>query len=263
MAASSKIAGVIPARMGSSRYPGKPLAEVLGRPMIEHVFRRSAMSEILDEVVIATCDQEIYTATESFGARAVMTSSEHQRASDRVAEVAENIEADIYVMVQGDEPMVTPGMVDAALAPMLGSDDVSCVNLVKRIESEKEFRSRDTIKVVRDEQARALYFSREPIPTTGVMDWSSIKAFKQVCIIPFRRRSLLAYGRLEPTPLERSESVDMLRFLEHGIPVHTVETEVETHAVDRPEDIALVEEFMDGDPLIESYLGSPQSERGA
>ncbi len=249
-----RIVAGIPARMGSSRFPGKPLAPILGRPMIEHVYRRTALCQRLDQVFVATCDEEIRQAVEAFGGKVIMTSSAHQRASDRIAEAAEGLEADIVVMVQGDEPMVVPQMIDQALGPLLDDPEVQCVNLAKRIESDKEFNDPNTIKVVMDLRGDALYFSREPVPTRRLQSCNKIPVFKQVCIIPFRRDFLLRYARLEPTALEQAESVDMLRAMEHGYRVRLVETGFDSHAVDTPADLAMVESLMAQDPLLDQYM---------
>ena len=239
--------------MGSSRFPGKPLAPILGRPLIEHVYHRTAQSQKLEATYVATCDEEIRAAVEDFGGKVIMTSSAHQRASDRVAEAAEGLTADIVVMVQGDEPMLVPSMVDAAVAPMESDDTIQCVNLAKRIETVEEYQDPNTIKVVMDLGGNALYFSREPVPTQRILDFDKIMAFKQVCIIPFRRDFLLKYARLEPTPLEQAESVDMMRCLEHGYAVRLVPTDVTSHAVDTPANLAMVESIMSRDPLVATY----------
>ncbi|PYS77441.1 MAG: 3-deoxy-manno-octulosonate cytidylyltransferase [Acidobacteria bacterium] len=262
-----RIVAVIPARMGSTRFPGKPLAPLLGRPMIEHVVRRASMCEALDAVYVATCDEEIGAAVEGFGGAVLMTSPAHERASDRVAEAAGRVEADIVVMIQGDEPMVTPGMIAAAVAPMLDDPSVACVNLARRINSREEYVDRNTIKVVTNVHSNALYFSRAPIPALDLArDFSSgavarPPVFKQVCVIPFRRDFLREFARLTPTPLERAESIDMLRLIEHGLGVRLVETKEDTHAVDTPEDLRLVEALMRDDPLLQRY-GEPVA-RGA
>lgn len=249
-----KITAIIPARMGSSRFPGKPLATLLGIPMLEHVYKRTALSEVLDSVIVATCDQEIVEAVEQFGGTAVMTSPTHQRASDRIAEAAENLDSDIVVMVQGDEPMVIPEMIDASVSPMLTDVSIECVNLAKRIEDEEEYLDPNTIKVVMDKSWDAIYFSREPIPTKHIRDFANLVCFKQVCIIPFRKDFLLYYSKLPPTLLEESESVDMLRLLEHGHKVRMIETQAVSHAVDTPSDLARVELMMQKDPLVNRYL---------
>ena len=253
-----KVVAVLPARMGSSRFPGKPLASILGRPMIEHVYHRTAASSSLESVYVATCDQEIKDAVESFGGQVIMTSPAHERASDRVAEAAEHLSADIVVLVQGDEPMITPQMVDAAVAPMLNDSAVVCVNLAKRIETEEEYNDPNTIKMVMDRRSDALYFSRAPVPSHRTLGFGNIPVFKQICIIPFTRDFLLTYSKLEPTALEKAESVDMMRALEHGYKVRLIETTVRTHAVDTPQDLALVESLMAQDPTSSTYgAGSP------
>ena len=248
-----KVIAVIPARMSASRFPGKPLAPILGRPMLEHVYRRTKMCAALDDVLVATCDREIVDACASFGARAIMTSDQHVRASDRVAEVARGVEADIVVMVQGDEPMIVPDMIDSALRPLWSDPKVVCSNLAAPITSVQELEDRNTIKVVMAANGDALYFSREPIPTREKLAFKDLGALKQVCVIPFRRAFLLQYTALSPTPLEVAESIDMLRALEHGFPVRLVRTDHMTHAVDTREDLRHVEALMQGDPLYEAY----------
>ena len=249
-----KIIAIIPARMGSSRFPGKPLAPILGRPMIEHVYHRTALCKALSEVYVATCDTVIFEAVESFGGRAMMTAPTHERASDRVAEAAADLDADVIVMVQGDEPMTYPEMIAESLVPFLkGDEEVACVNLTARITSPEEFRDPNTIKVVMDASGHALYMSREPIPTLHLQDFERIPAFKQVCIIPFTNIALQEFIRLEPTPLEIAESIDMMRFIEHGRKVKMIETSFSTHAVDNPADLKLVETLLREDPLMQSY----------
>jgi 3-deoxy-manno-octulosonate cytidylyltransferase (CMP-KDO synthetase) len=252
-----KIVAIIPARMGSTRFPGKPIAPILGLPMIEHVYRRTAMSSKLSDSYIATCDPEIKAAAEAFGGKAIMTSALHERASDRVAEAAAGLNADVIVMVQGDEPMVTPEMIDDSIAPFLGGDPhITCVNLTTRIKTKEEFEDPNTIKVVMDTAGFALYMSREPIPTLHLRDFNQIAAFKQVCIIPFSAAALQEFSRLEPTPLEVAESIDMMRFIENGRRVTMVETSLSTHAVDNPEDLKLVKALLRKDPLTQKYLTS-------
>ncbi len=244
---------IIPARMASSRFPGKPLAPILGRPMIEHVFRRTSSCDLLDEVYIATCDEEIRVAAKRFGCKAIMTSPAHERASDRVAEAAEVIEAserrtsDIVVMIQGDEPMITGEMIKIAVDPMLLDPNIACVNLVRSISDRAEQEDPNTIKVVMNARSDALYFSRSPIP--HVSEGNAL-LFKQVCVIPFRRDFLREFSQLAPTPLEKAESIDMLRALEHGRRVHLVETDVDTHAVDTIEDLILVEHLLKAEAAL-------------
>lgn len=250
--------GIIPARMASSRFPGKPLAPIQGIPMVGHVFLRSKMSRSLEEVHVATCDSEIKEYVESIGGKAVMTSKRHERASDRTAEAMLNIEKelgrkiDIVVMIQGDEPMLYPEMVDEAIRPMVEDEEVRVVNLMAPLKSRQEHEDPNEVKVVVDRQGNALYFSREPIPSwkKGAKE---VPMLKQVCIIPFRRDFLFKFNELEPTPLEIIESVDMLRVMEHGYRVRMVPTDYETYSVDTVEDLKKVDELMKKDPLIDKY----------
>ena len=243
-----KILALIPARMNSSRFPGKPMALISGKPMIGHVFERVSKSPLLNLTAVATCDKEIVNYIESIGGRAVMTSSHQERASDRCAEALEILEKeeeliyDIVVMVQGDEPMVVPEMIDEAVRPILMQSSIQVVNLMEKVESIEEFESRNCIKVVCDSKSNALYFSREPIPTLSKI--SSPPMLKQICVIPFRRDFLLAYLKMEPTPLEIAESIDMMRILEHGSQIHMVLTKYSTHSVDTAQDLIMVEKLM-------------------
>jgi len=234
--------------MDSSRFPGKPMVEILGKPMIGHVYDNVKKNQLIAEVAVATCDDEIYSYIESIGGRAVMTSDKHERASDRCAEALLKIENEdskkyaIVVMVQGDEPMMHPDMITEAIQPMLNDPNVLVTNLLGKIESEQEFEDRNCIKVVCDLKSNSLYFSREPIPTRSKTN--NISIGKQVCVIPFRRDFLLEYNQLNPTPLEVAESVDMMRVLEHGFKVRMVPTIHQSHAVDTPEDLIRVENKM-------------------
>lgn len=242
------ILALIPARMGSSRFPGKPMALILGKPMIGHVYERVVKSPLLAMTAVATCDQEIFDYIESIGGIAVMTADTYERASDRCAEAllslerVNNMRYDIVVMVQGDEPMTHPDMITEAVQPMLDDPFIQVVNLLGEIKDEAEFEDRNCIKVVCDLESNAIYFSREPIPTRIKTDGISMK--KQVCVIPFRRDYLLEYTRLEPTPLEKIESIDMLRVIENGMKVRMVPTLYSSQSVDTVEDLRKVEKIM-------------------
>lgn len=248
------IISIIPARMGSSRFPGKPMKDILGIPMIGHVYKRVKMSRTLSEVYVATCDTEIYDYIESIGGKAIMTSDCHERCSDRCAEAMLKIEkqsgekCDIMVMVQGDEPLTFPQMIDEAVQPMLEDKSVVITNLVADLDSLEAFENPNEVKVVMDKNNNALYFSREPIPSRkkGVLD---VPMKKQVCVIPFTRDFLLEYNQMEPTPLEIIESVDMMRILENGMKVKMVPTSYTTKAVDTKEDLDKVCKIMKKDIL--------------
>lgn len=224
--------------------------------MLEHVYRRVAMSQALDATFIATCDEEIREAGSRFGANVIMTSDTHERASDRVAEAVANLDADLIVMVQGDEPMTRPEMIDLAINPFLDDPQLGCINLVRAIDNREDFYDFNTIKVVMNQKDEALYMSRQPIPTapaSAQTDFSHHFAYKQVCIIPFRRQTLLEFARLPATPLEKLESIDMLRLLEHGYRVKMVRTKFNTQAVDTPADLERVAWLMESDPLLAAY----------
>lgn len=252
------IIAIIPARMGSSRFPGKPLADIHGVPMVGHVAFRTAMSQSLSATYIATCDQVIMDWAAQAGLKAVMTSDTHTRCTDRTAEAMLKIErntgqkADIVVMVQGDEPMVTPGMIDAALAPMLQDPSIQVVNLMADMGSVEEFEDPNEVKVVTDLHDNALYFSREPVPSRkkGV---TVVPMRKQVCIIPFRRDYLLHFNSLKETPLEIIESVDMMRILENGDKIRMAPVSERTFSVDTPADLEKTREAMKDDPLRLKY----------
>lgn len=247
-----KVAAVIPARMASSRYPGKPLADIRGMTMIEHVYRRTVMSEAVDETYVATPDEEIREETQRFGGEAIMTGS-HTRATDRVAEAAEHLDADVVIVMQGDEPLIYPDMIDDAVEPFETDAEVECVNLAKPIETEEALRDRNNVKVVVDGDWNALYFSREPIPNLHAATFEEATAYKQVCVIPFRREALSEFAQMEETPLEQVESIDMLRRLENGRDVRLVETHRTNYSVDTPEDHELVNEIMADDRLFAEY----------
>jgi 3-deoxy-manno-octulosonate cytidylyltransferase (CMP-KDO synthetase) len=257
---SQRIIGVVPARMGSSRFPGKPLAKIHGVPMIGHVWQRCRQSKLLDAVYIATCDQEIADYADSIGAPSVMTKDTHERCTERTAETVSTLEArgeaspDIVVMIQGDEPMTTPAMIDTALAPMLEDESIQVVNLIAPIETPEEHADPNEIKVVTDLAGNALYFSRQPIPTPSRAGNAKAPIGKQVCIIPFRRDFLFEFDALAPTPLEIAESIDMLRVLEHGRKVRMVPTDAISFSVDTEADRQRVEAAMVGDPLMSKYL---------
>ena len=228
------ILALIPARMGSSRFPGKPMAKILGKPMIGHVYENVIKCDLLIKTVVATCDKEIADYILSIGGQAVMTSDKHERASDRCAEALayleqqDSIKYDIVVMVQGDEPMTHPDMITEAVTPMLSNEEIIVTNLLGDIKTEEEFEDRNCIKVVCDLDSNALFFSREPIPTRK---FGNVTMKKQVCVIPFTRDFLLEYTKLAPTPIEIAESVDMMRVLEHGKKVKMVQTKFQTNPV--------------------------------
>lgn len=252
------IIAIIPARMGSSRFPGKPLADIHGVPMVGHVTFRTAMCKSLSSTWIATCDEIVMDYAASAGLNSVMTADTHVRCTTRTAEAMLKIEeltgkrVDIVVMVQGDEPMILPEMIDAAVKPMLDDPSLNCVNLMADLPTEEEFEDPNEVKVVCNLNNDAIYFSREPIPSRR-KGTPHVPMKKQVCIIPFRRDFLLHFNALAETPLEIIESVDMMRILEHGERVRMVPTAIPTLSVDTPHDLDRVRELMKDDTLRLTY----------
>jgi len=242
-----KVAAVIPARMGASRFPGKPLANILGLPMIEHVRRRVSLSSVVDDVYVATCDQEIMEVVQSFGGNPVMTAPSHDRCTDRVREAAEHIEHDIVVIVQGDEPLFNPALLEKLVGPMLNDRTVQCANLLSVIHDKDDLNNIDIVKAVLDENNLVMYFSRSPIPYLRVQN--DCPLYRQTGVSAFTRDFLMKYSKLRPTPLEEAESVDFLRILGHGHRILGVICEHATVGVDREEDVKVVETLLRQDVL--------------
>ncbi len=249
-----KIVAIIPSRMAATRFPGKPLVPILGLPMIEHVRRRISLSSLLDDVIVATCDIEIKDIVESYGGKVIMTANTYERCTDRVAEASTSVDADVVINVQGDEPLVIPEMMDDVAKPLLDDDELPCVNLVTSIVNQVEFENPNAPKVVTNKFSDILYISREPIPSQKKAATDDFQRWKQLGIIAFRTDFLQEFTQLEPTPLEKVESVDMLRAVENGYRVRVVETKHRMIGVDVPNDIKLVEDVLRTDPLVNKYI---------
>jgi 3-deoxy-manno-octulosonate cytidylyltransferase (CMP-KDO synthetase) len=230
---------VIPARYRSTRFPGKPLAEIAGRPMIQHVYERATRASLVDAVVVATDDERIRQAVEAFGGRAWVTRPDHETGSDRVAEVAASLACDVVVNLQGDEPLIQPEAIDQAVEPLRADPGVQMTTLCRAIQDPEDLASPNVVKVVRDLRGDALYFSRSPIPFTretedGPLGW------KHIGLYAYRRDLLLRFARLPASPLERRESLEQLRALEHGVHIRVVETTWDSVGVDTPADLERV-----------------------
>lgn len=230
---------VIPARMASSRFPDKPLAAILGLPMIEHVRRRALLAPGVELVIVATCDESIRQAVEAYGGKAVMTKDTHERCTDRVEEAMQRLPGDVVVIVQGDEPLLLPESISQVSQPLLEDPTLNVVNLLSRLESSLDYDNPDIVKAVCDQQGKLIFLTRAAVPhfRTRV----PVPVFRQTGIMAFRADFLSRFSALPETPLERAESVDILRVLEHGIRVAGVVTEQATIGVDRPADVATVE----------------------
>jgi 3-deoxy-manno-octulosonate cytidylyltransferase (CMP-KDO synthetase) len=227
---------VIPARYAATRLPGKPLIDIGGQPMIEHVYRRAAAARGVDAVVVATDDPRIVEAVHGFGGVARLTSPGHATGTDRVAEVARSLACEIVVNVQGDEPLIEPSMIAAVVEPLLADRTVRMSTLRRPVADPLSLQNPNLVKVVVDRTGDALYFSRSPIPYVRSGPRAAA-AFAHVGVYAYRREFLLQLASLPPTPLERTESLEQLRVLEHGFRIRTVETLGETLSVDTPEDV--------------------------
>jgi 3-deoxy-manno-octulosonate cytidylyltransferase (CMP-KDO synthetase) len=253
-----KAIGIIPARLAANRFPGKPLAHILGMPMVGHCYHRTRLASGLDAAYVATCDQEIADYVEGIGGQAVMTSITHTRASTRTAEALEIIEkktgevVDIVVMVQGDEPLITPETIAETLH-YFSDPMVEIVNIMSPLSTFDAFINKNNVKVVVDQNSNALYFSREPIPSPW-RGWEHVTRFMQTGIIAFRRDALLRFNAMQETPLEQFESVDMNRVLETGGRIRMVAIDALTIGVDTPEELAEVEIYLRNDPTLLRYL---------
>lgn len=238
-----KILAVIPARYASSRFPAKALARLDSRTMIEHVYERVSMARYLSNVIIATDDQRIYDEARRFGARVRMTRSDHISGTDRVAEVASAFEdAELVVNVQGDEPLIDPGAIDAAVLPLLEEPAIPMGTLKKRIEDPSEISNPNVVKVVTNRFDNAIYFSRSTIPCPR--DGESVNHYKHIGLYVYRRDFLLRYSALPIGPLEQVERLEQLRALENGFSIRVVETDYESLGVDTPADLKRVQELM-------------------
>lgn len=236
---------IIPARFASTRFPGKPLADLLGKPMIQHVYERVVQADGIDRVIVATDDERIAAAVRAFGGDVEMTRTDHPTGTDRLAEVAQRIDAQWIVNVQGDEPLIDPRMIAQALEPLRRDPDIVMGTLKTPIANVEEYLNPNVVKVVTDQQGFALYFSRAAIPHGRDLgsDLSAalpqISAFKHVGLYVYRRDFLLAFPRLAATPLEGLEKLEQLRALEHGYRIHVVETDLVSLGVDTPADLEL------------------------
>lgn len=255
---AERVVAVIPARMAATRFPGKPMAKIHGVPMVGHVYHRTRLAKTVSETYVATCDREIFEYVRSIGGRAVMTADTHERCSDRACEALVAIEketgsrVDIVAMVQGDEPMIDPGSIDLAVRAVLEDAGLQVACLMAPLKDERAFEDPNQVKVVTNLKGDALYFSREPIPSRK-KGAGPVPMYRQYPIIPFRRDYLLRFSRLTPTPLEKIESVDLLRCLEHGDRVRMLAVRDAGLSVDTPEDLEAVERAMEGDRLMKAY----------
>lgn len=241
-----KVTVVIPARYASTRFEGKPLAKLLGKPMIQHVFERSIEAKGVDGVIVATDDDRIFDAVRSFGGEAMMTSANHATGTDRLAEVALGLDSDLIVNVQGDEPLIYPQMIESAVDALIGEPLASMSTLKYKLTDVGDINSPSVVKVVVDRDDFALYFSRHAIPFNrdGAKGGDMPAYYKHVGLYAYRRDFLMNFAGMESTPLENAEKLEQLRALENGYKIKVATTEYDTIGVDEPKDLAKAEEIL-------------------
>ena len=249
---------VIPARLGSWRFPDKPLTMLVGMPMIEHVYRRSLLASGIDEVVMAVCEDRVRDACKAFGAKAVMTRTDHETATDRVAEAAAILgyvgQEDIVINVQGDEPVVPPPVIEMTRTRVTEHSDAQCANMVEVITDASDLTNHHRIKAVISRNNMLIYLTRQAVPA-AVFDIGKRAVFyRQTCVMAFRGDFLQQFCRLPRTPLELVEGIDMLRLIENDISVATGVSPHVTQPVDTPEDVPRVVEILKTDQwFLENY----------
>jgi len=245
----NNIIAVIPARYGSTRFPGKALAMIKGKPMVQRVYERAKQAKLVSRVVVATDDDRIMKAVAAFGGEAMMTSAAHATGTDRLAEVAAKLSCELVVNVQGDEPLIHPEMIDQAIMPLKDDPSIPMGTLCRRIENRDEAFDPNVVKVVFDKNGFALYFSRAPIPWdrdqwAGKSSWKELTLsgplYKHIGLYVYRREFLLKYAGMPQTGLEAVEKLEQLRALEHGYRIKTIVTEHESFGVDIPGDLSKI-----------------------
>jgi len=252
------VLAVIPARLAATRFPGKPLADLHGLPMVMHCYFRTCLSELIDGAVIATCDPEIADVAQQFGAPVVMTSEQHLNAVDRTAEAVRTIKAsstaqpDVVVLVQGDEPLLDPGTLDLLVSTITAAPTVDVLNVMVPFANYEDFLDRNSPKVVVDANGYALYMSREAIPSAK-HSWDPSIAHMQTGLFAFRPAALQLFAETGRTALEAAESIDMLRVLHSGKQVRMLRVDERTIGVDTPQDLDRVHDLLYSDQIFPTY----------
>ncbi len=240
-----KIIGVIPARYKSSRFPGKPLVDICGKPMIWWVYQQAMKVHEFDKVYVATDDERIKAACDEHNMNVIMTSDRHQTGSDRVAEVASKVDGDLFINIQGDEPVINPEMIQEVISIFFEDETVTFGSLKKEITDPKEIRAASTVKVVTDQKGDAMYFSRSVIPS-NIKDGQMARVFRHVGIYAYKREFLEAFSKMTQTELELGEGIEPLRAMERGYKMRLKETKHSSIGVDLPEHIEKVERVIQG-----------------
>ena len=241
--------GIIPARFKSSRFPGKPLIDILGKPMIQRVYEQATKAKKLDRVIVATDDDRIFSAVESFGGEVILTSDKPNNGTERIAEIAATIDCSLVVNIQGDEPLIEPTIIDKLVILMLDDKQAVVGTLVKKISDINELKSPNIPKVILDKDFNAIYFSRSPIPycrdNLNLDNWLMITDYyKHIGIYIYKRNFLLDLINLAPSKLEQAEQLEQLRILENGFKIKVILTEFDSIGVDVPQDVKKVEQYL-------------------
>ena len=236
--------GIIPARYGATRFEGKLLKDLCGKPVIEHVYERAKKAKLLDDLVVAADDDRIVKAVEGFGGKVVFTSKSHSTGTDRLTEVCNQIDVKIIVNIQGDEPLVQPLLIDDLVRTMQNEPGIVMATVVKKSQSVEEFKSPDVVKCVVDQKGYALYFSRSPVPTLLKLDGEKSYFYKHIGLYAYNKDFLFTFKKLPKSYLEKNERLEQLRALEAGYRIKVIETKVETVGVDTPQDLELAKTLM-------------------
>lgn len=241
-----KIVVIIPARFASARFPGKPLAEINGKPLIQHVVERVKDSKI-DDLIVATDSMEIKDVLKRIGCKVLMTKKEHPSGTDRIAEVAKNIDADYFLNVQGDQIVKGPDMINSIIGQING--DLGIATLFAEIQEREELMDKNVVKLIVNRKGNIIYMSRYPIPYDRKQSPVNYKYYKQIGIYVFSKEALLEFASLEPTDLELMEGIELLRTLDYGYTIKGIYTKMKTQDVDVPEDIKLAQELIKNYPI--------------
>lgn len=237
--------GIIPARFYSSRFEGKVLVDINGKPMVQHVWERAKQSKLLDDLIVACDDERVFKAVEDFGGKAILTAREHTSGTERITEIVNPLDVKIVVNIQGDEPMIHPSMIDGVAEALLEDDTLDVATVIKKIEQSQEISDPNVVKVVFDKHNFALYFSRSTIPFARDKATSQkVIHYKHIGLYAYTKDFLFTYKNLAESNLEKLEKLEQLRILENGYRIKVIETKFETFGVDTPDDLARVRKYL-------------------
>lgn len=238
--------GIIPARYGSTRFEGKLLADLCGKPVIQHTWENAKKSKSIEDLIIATDDKRIYNSVKGFGAKAIYTSKAHRSGSDRLTEVVSTIDTKVVVNIQADEPFIHSTMIDDVVGPLLKDKSIHMATLCHKIKDEHDLLDPNVVKVVMDRKGFALYFSRAPIPYTSRFETGAISHYKHIGLYAYTKDFLFTFKSLPQSKLEKIERLEQLRVIENGYRVKVIETRFDTIGIDTPEDLQKAIELIKG-----------------